>query len=448
MQAFTEGEKRMSKARIFIGSFIALLFLQGREGFSQEARLRWEMRNQIRRDKFDLVLPQVMRENQIDMWITVMKEGNFDPLYLDLGQGYVSSIGFIIFTDRGGERIERASLGIDGYEIENGGAYDIFGSADDLKKFVAERNPKRIGINISDKLGGADGLSYTGYQHLATTLGKPFDSRLVSAEKLISDFLYRRVAGEIVAFGEAGRISKEIAERALSNEAIIPGVTTLEDVAWWVKDRLHARNLEASFGLPSIYITGPGGIEATSDSRIIQRGDLIMIDWGVGLMGFYTDMKRIAYVLKPGETKVPAGIQNAFDKGLAVREVVRKNIKPGLTGTQTVEVLNRKLEEAGFVVMKSFNKTGDTDKTEVITGCHSVGNWGHGIGPSAAFFQTEQLKYIIHPTTLLAIEFFAYTAAPEWGGKKVRIPLEDDAIVTERGVEWIYPVNERIIVIK
>lgn len=98
--------------------------------------------------------------------------------------------------------------------------------------------------------------------------------------------------------------------------------------------------------------------------------------------------------------------------------------------------------------MKTFNKPSETEKTEVITGCHSVGNWGRGIGPSAAFFQTQQLQYKIQPTTLLAIEFFAYTPAPEWGGKKVRIPLEDDAIVTDRGVEWLYPVNEKILVIK
>lgn len=438
----------MSKKHAFLAGFLVFLSFVGNELISQEARARWEMMNQIRRDKFDLILPQVMRENQIDMWITVMREGNFDPLYRDLGEGYVSAIGFLIFTDRGGDRVERAALGIDGYKIENCGAYDIFGSPDDLKKFVTERNPKRIGVNMSDKLGGADGLSYTGYQHLVTALGKPYDTRLVPADKLISDFLYRRVASEIAVFAEAGRISKELAERALSNEVIVPGKTTLEDVAWWIQDQLEAKRLEASFGLPSIYITGPGGIEATSSSRIIQRGELIMIDWGVGLMGYYTDMKRIAYVLKPGETSVSSGIQNAFDKAVAVREVVRKNIKPGLTGAQTVEVLNRKLEEAGFAVMKTFNKPSETEKTDVITGCHSVGNWGHGIGPSAAFFQIQQLQYKIQPTTLLAIEFFAYTAAPEWGGKKVRIPLEDDAIVTDRGVEWLYPANEKILVIK
>ena len=413
-----------------------------------EARDCWEMRNQIRRDKFDLVLPQAMRENGIDMWITVMKEGNFDPLYLELGQGYVSSIGFIIFTDLGRERIERAVLGIDGPQIENCGAYDVFLPASDLKKFVAERKPKRIGVNMSDRLGRADGLSRAGYDYLVKTLGPPYDTRLVSADKLVSDFLYHRVASEIAVFAEAGRISRELAERALSNEVIVPGETRLEDVAWWLQDQLEARRLESSFGLPSVYITGPEGIEATSNQRIIQRGDLLMIDWGVGLMGLYTDMKRIAYVLKDGETQAPAGIQNAFDRAVSVREVVRRAIKPGRTGSETVVAINTALDAAGFSVMKEFNKPTDTEKTEVITGCHSVGDWGHGIGPSAAFFQIAQLGFQIYPTTLLAIEFFAYTPAPEWGGKKVRIPLEDDAVVTERGVEWLYPVNNRIRLVR
>jgi Xaa-Pro aminopeptidase len=428
----------------FLGLIVAALS----PASTNEARARWEMRNQIRRDKFDLVLPQAMRQNAIDMWITVMKEGNFDPLYLELGGGYVSSIGFIVFADVGKARLERAVLGIDGQEIENCGAYDIFGPASDLKKFVTEREPKRIGVNMSDRLGRADGLSRAGYDYLVKTLGPPYDTRLVSADKLISDFLYHRVASEIAIFAEAGRISRELAEQALSNEIIVPGKTMLEDVAWWLQDQLEERRLESSFGLPSIYITGPEGIEAISNRRIIRRGDLLMIDWGVGLIGFYTDMKRIAYVLKDGETEVPGGIQNAFDQAVKAREVVRHAIEPGRTGSATAAAINAALEAAGFAVMKEFNRPSNTEKTEVITGCHSVGDWGHGIGPSAAFFQTAQLEFEVHPTTLLSIEFFAYTAAPEWGGKKVRIPLEDDGIVTERGVEWLYPANNRILLVR
>jgi len=111
-----------------------------------------------------------------------------------------------------------------------------------------------------------------------------------------------------------------------------------------------------------------------------------MIDWGVGLMNMYTDMKRIAYVLKEGESKAPAGIQNAFEQGLKVREILRKNIKPGKTAAETLKILKQKVAEAGgFEIMKVFNQPTDTEKTEVLIGCHSVGNWGHGIGPSIAF---------------------------------------------------------------
>jgi hypothetical protein len=55
---------------------------------------------------------------------------------------------------------------------------------------------------------------------------------------------------------------------------------------------------------------------------------------------------------------------------------------------------------------------------------------------------------MLHPGNLLSIELFAYTAIPEWGGKKLRIPLEDDAVVTARGIEWLYPVNQKVLLIR
>jgi Xaa-Pro aminopeptidase len=441
-----------ARRALLIGTVVITLLagvsLPGGPAEAQEARRRWEMMAQIRRDKFDYVLPEVMRENRIDMWITVMREGLHDPLYEDLGRGYVGGIGYYVFTDRGEERVERAALGISGYLLEQNGAYDIVTGDFDLRRFVAERDPQRIGVNMADSIGAADGLSHTMYNALIETLGAPYADRLVSAEKLVSDFRSRRVASEIIAFGEAGEISRSIAERALSNEVITAGVTALEDVAWWMQDQLLARGLGSSFDMPSVYITGPDGIEATSNDRIIQRGDLLMIDWGVGLMNFHTDVKRIAYVLREGETNAPSGIRNAFDQALAVRDVIRRTIKPGPTAADMLETLHDEIARAGFTMMTEFNRPTDTPSTEVIIGCHSVGNLGHGIGPSIAWFNPTRLQYEIKPTNLFSIELFAYTPAEEWDGKKVRIPLEDDAIVTERGVEWLYPVNQRLLLIR
>ncbi len=433
------------KKVVLIFTIIILEFASG--AYSQEARRRWERMCQIRQEKFDHILPEAMRENKIDMWIVMMKEGLLDPLYHDLGEGYVGSIGYYIFTDRGGSRVERAALGISGRRLTACDSYDIVNGDFDLRAFVNERDPQRIGLNMSKHIGAADGLSHEGFEHLSNSLGKNFESRFVSAEKLVSDFRSRRVASEIVAFGEAGELSREIAETAFSNRVITPEITTLEDVSWWMQDQLLERGLESSFGMPSVYVTGPEGIVATSNERIIQRGDLLMLDWGVGYLNFFTDMKRIAYVLKEGESKVPQGLQNAFEQALKAREVLRQNIKPGPTAGVMLEHLNEKLKEAEFNLIE-FNSPENSDKTDVVIGCHSVGNLGHGVGPSIAWFNPQRLTYEIKPTNMFSVELFAYTKAKEFGGRKVRIPLEDDAIVTERGVEWLYPVNQRILLIK
>ena len=237
-----------------------------------EAKRRWEQLNTIRRDKFDLILPEVMRENNVDMWITMIREANYGNWWQDFGEGYASKDGFYVFTDRGGDRIERAALGISGYRLEQSGAYDLFLGADALAEFVRERDPKTIAINTAPSIGPLDTLSHSGHEQLVNTLGPKYAERFVSAEKLGSDFLSRRVASEIAAFGHAGEMSREIAERALSNEVITPGVTMLEDVGWWIQERLFERGLDLSFGMPSIYITGPDGVEAVSNERIIQRG--------------------------------------------------------------------------------------------------------------------------------------------------------------------------------
>jgi Xaa-Pro aminopeptidase len=432
----------MKKAILFLVLIITA------QTFGQEAMRRWRKLNQVRADKFDLVLPEAMRENNIAMWIVTNREGNLDPLYADMGEGYVTGNAYYIFTDTGEERIERAALGVGGYLLEEGGTYDYFGSEDELKEFVAKRNPKTIGLNTSKNFGGADGLTQSAYLELTEILGEPYTARFVSAEKLVSDFRSRRVASEIAIYGEAGEFSYTIAEKAFSNEVITPGVTTLEDVAWFMKDQQFKNNLGSSFGMPSVYVTGPDGVIATSTDRIIQRGDVLMLDWGVGLMNMFTDMKRIAYVLKEGEIEVPAGIKNAFDQGVKVRDIIKKSIKPGVTAKKAEDAVYAALTKAGFNKMKGFNKYTDLDTTDVIIGCHSVGNWGHGIGPSIAFFNPVRLGYELKPSNLISIELFAYTKIPEWGGKKLRIPLEDDALITERGVEWLYPINPKILVIK
>jgi Xaa-Pro aminopeptidase len=414
---------------------------------AQEARRRWEMERQIRLDKFEQVLPKAMRDHGIDMWIVAVKENHYDPLWRDLGRGYVTGIGYYMFTDRGGGRIERLALGPGGYLLAESGAYDGMAPASRLSEYVRERDPKRIGVNMSDELGPADGLSYTMHRHLQQTLGEPYASRLVSAEHLVSDFRSRRVASEIVAFGEAAGIAVQLAERALSNEVITVGKTTLEDVAWWMQDRLLERGLGSEFDMPSVYVTGPEGIVAISSDRIIQPGDVMMIDWGVQLMNFGTDVKRVAYVLRPDELVPPRSIREAFEKAIAVRDVLKPALQPGRTAKETMAAMDEALQKAGYGVIE-FNQPNADEKTDVVYGFHPVGNTGHGMGASMTTWQPFQSTLTLRTGQMFAFEYFAYTPIEEWGGKKLRVPIEDDAILMEDGVQFLHPANHRLLVVK
>ena len=135
----------------------------------------------------------------------------------------------------------------------------------------------------------------------------------------------------------------------------------------------------------------------------------------------------------------------------------RYTVTGASSGPEAIEILAREPHDLAIVDVRMPNMNGFEllkviknahPDTEVIIGCHSIGNTGHGSGPSMATWQARQSMFTLQPSNMIAFEFFAWTPAPEWGGKKVRIPLEDDAIVTERGVEWLAPVNERILLIK
>jgi Xaa-Pro aminopeptidase len=433
----------LRKAALAVCSVVALSPVTD----AQEARRRWELQRQIRLDKFEQVLPLAMRNAGIDMWIVAVKENHTDPLWEDLGRGYVTGIGYYVFTDRGKGRIERAALGPSGYLLDQSGAYDIFAAASTLAAFVKERDPKRIGVNMSAEIGPADGLSYSMHQHLIKTLGAPYADRFVSAERLVSEFRSRRVASEIVAFGEAAGMAVQLAERALSNEVITPGVTTLEQVAWWLQDRLLDKGVSSEFDMPSVYVTGPEGIVAVSTNRVIERGDVIMIDWGVRLMNFGTDVKRVAYVPKSGETRPPASIQTAFDKAIAVRDVLKPAIRTGRTAAETMKAMDAALAAAGYGVIE-FNKPGADTRTDVAYGFHPVGNTGHDIGASMTTWQPLQRTFTLYPQHMFSFEYFAYTPIAEWNGRKLRVPIEDDALLTEQGVQFLHPANYRLLVVR
>jgi len=443
----------MRKMKMYMAILYVVLITMGFSARAQEARARYETMKMIRKEKLDLVLPGAMRDNKVDMWIHVMQDGHVDPLYLDLGVRMRLTVNdttcFVIFTDRGKKGIERAVLG--------GGRgdralYTIWAPENDLGAFVAERDPKVIAVNMSVGIPASNGMSYVGYQRLTERIGKKYTARLISAEDLISDFRVRRVQSEVIAFAKVCEMQRQLMEETYRR--IVPGVTTYEELGWWVQDRV----MEMGLGhgpVPS----GPSAPRGRLSRNVYTRGDFLSWDWGLHYLNFGTDYKRYGYILKEGETDIPKGIKHLWNTGLRAREIYRKTIKIGYSAGDMRDMMIKAMEAEGFVYTPSddysssyrdqMNEMGDSDTPGFYFDCHAVGNTGNSevaVGASIAPFRDSRNKYIIQQNHLFAFEFMVHVWIPETKSRR-SLNLEDNAIVTEKGVEALYPRNDNIIII-
>ncbi len=438
----------------------------------------------IRNEKLELILPGAMRDNNVDMWIHVTRAGDPDPMYPEFG----STSGYLVFTDLG-DRIERASF--NGYFLGSGAVenIDVQGSEaikraitgyddstqdlsayDELTTFVAERDPQTIAVNYSDWLAIADGISHTQFVKLEKILGSKYSERMVSAENLITDFRSRRTLREVALMVNAVELHRQIQERALSNEVITPGVTTLEDVGWWVREQFFRRaHVEArSSSLPATSMPGVtySAVSDRSETRspqyVIQRGDFLSFDIGLRYLDYFeTDFKRKAYVMREGETSVPASLQHAFDRAVAAQKIIRKQIKVGKTARQTLQDIIAAMEAADYIYTpyndeggKDYKnvqeKLANTHKSGFSLDLHSQGNHGGSlvtVGPSIAEFRSDRDHLTVQENHIFSFEYVIGTNLPERPGFPLTLNMEDNHVVSSRGVEFLHPPNERILLI-
>jgi len=128
------------------------------------------------------------------------------------------------------------------------------------------------------------------------------------------------------------------------------------------------------------------------------------------------DVGGIGYVLREGETDLPPEIQKIWDESAEIREILRKNIKPGRTARETLNLLIRKLEEAGYVYIDKdeYDRKADPEKTQVHLDLHAMGKGmlGPRISPFGPKWQGDMKIPINH---CFAFEFMVHMPVPKWG---------------------------------
>ena len=379
--------------------------------------------------RLETVLPELMRREKFDMWVVICREYNEDPVFYSLvpyNSFAARRLTMLVFYDRGEKGVER--LAVSRYGIGNfyEGVWqpEKIEQWECLAKVIKERNPKRIGINESDTFAFGDGLSSSLKKKLLRILGPEYSSRLHSAEELAVGWLERRIPEELEVYPHIVAIAHQIITEAFSREVITPGVTTTQDVSWWIRERFRELRLGNWFH-PSVSIQRSK--KSKNNGDIILRGDLLHCDIGITYLRLNTDTQEHAYVLREGETDAPHGLKEALKLGNRLQDILIGEFKEGRIGNEILAAALKKAKEAGL-------------KASIYS--HPLGFHGHAAGPTIGLWDNQvnvpgKGDYRLYYDTCYAIELNIRTNLEEWGGQEIRIALEQDGAFTRKGVYFI-----------
>jgi Xaa-Pro aminopeptidase len=171
---------------------------------------------------------------------------------------------------------------------------------------------------------------------------------------------------------------------------------------------------------------------------VIQPGDLLHCDVGITVARLNTDTQHNAYVLRPGETDAPEGLRRALANGNTLQDIVMDEIRPGRTGNEILAGSLSRMKGQGI---------------EGTVYSHPIGLHGHGAGPLIGLWDYQDgvpgrgdAKVI--PSMWYSIELQATTPVPEWGGQRVRVAQEEDAIISADGkIRWALRRQDKLFLV-
>lgn len=414
-------------------------------------KARYEIQRDLVIKKIDSLLLPLMRKHRIDMWITLDREYNPDPFAAELGgQGGVRNAHIFFDTGQKLEKVfifshpPRQDLAPRLYDQLIHYGYRPEGLRPHLADAVQRRNPRRIGLNMSPTLPMADGLTVSLKRYLDEAIGPELAAREVSAELLQRDFRATRTPEETALYRQLVEWTAIWEEEGLSRAAITPGVTTPDEVHWWWREQARAVGLDIASFLPGLRIMRDGQVIEANDPRVpIEPGDCLSIDAGLSFVHFQTDMKRSAYVLRPGETSAPRGVKKALAAANAVTDRLIANMQPGRLGHEVWDMTMAELNEDGYETAYAMGSAAGPKTPEVGIYCHSVGTSVHDIGARTSEDNPhafgDRVRYPLAVDNWYSVEHHTSTPIAEWDYRTLRVNTEEDSILTDHGIEFLVP---------
>ena len=432
---------------LFALALVASVSLADAQITPELIRARTEREWDIKAEKMRAHLLPLMRRHDVDLWIILSRENAPDPaLELFGGYGITGWYGHrnaYLFYDAGDAGLETTALGthLSGHLerfYDTRVLYGEEGLAPHLRRYVEARAPRRIAINQSRTISMADGLTAELKDYLVDAVGSPARDRIVSSEPLLVDYVSTRTPAEDTVQREASAATFDILRRALSNEVITPGTTQLLDLHYWITAEWKRQGFE--FNFPASLDLQRAGAEQLDDSAnpVIERGDLLHVDFGVRTSGIVADQQKMAYVLRSGETEVPAGLVAAFERSSRVADIILEEFEVGRTGIEIKTAAESRAADEGI---------------DALVYSHAQGNWVHDAGVWMIFDWPD--RYGDHPRFRLragewiSLEFAVTVPVAEWDGQEVTIMREEDTLVHEDNqVEYLSGPQRELWVVR
>jgi Xaa-Pro aminopeptidase len=413
-------------------------------------RERAKVVDEILKERFETLLPELMDRTGIDMWVLISREYNEDPVLKNmLPATWLNARRrtiILFYRDSKKNTIDKLAVARYNFGENIQSAWDKDKQPNQwlrLMELIEERNPKTIGLNYSEHFNIADGLDHTDFKEFLTYLPKKFQNKVVSAQPLATAWIETRTEREMALYSHLVNITHDIIAEAFSEKVITPGITTTTDVEWWMRDKVTQLGLETWFH-PSVDIQRSQEVMGDHlyafsnrpQENIILPGDLVHCDFGITYLRLNTDCQELVYILKPFETEAPEFLTQALAKGNRLQDLLTSNFKSG---------------DSGNTILKNTLEQAKAEGLQPSVYTHPLGSYGHSSGPTIGMWDAQEGvpvngDYPLYPNTVYAIELNTTVHIEAWQ-RDIRIMLEEAGFFGKDGFRYVSGRQTKLLTI-
>ena len=266
---------------------------------------RAEFINKLQKERLNKLLPKLMEKTGIDMWVLIAREYNEDPIIKTmLPPTWLNArrTTILVFSlDSKTKKFESVAIARYAFGKNISSIWDKDKQPNQweaLNDYIVSKNPEKIGLNISSYESLADGLSKYHFDQLYSVLSPKFRKKITSAEDLAIAWIETRTDLEMTVFSQLVEISSSIIREAFSTKVITPGVTSTDDVVWWMREKVLSLGLDTWFH-PTVDVQRKDNsdlyaFDNKSKFDLILPGDILHCDFGISYLTLKTDTQELA----------------------------------------------------------------------------------------------------------------------------------------------------------